>query len=440
MDGLCLSVGGLPVRLRFPSLPSLVADVACRYDAFRIPDAPGVACVGELLLEPVGMGYAARRRGRKPEGRVTEARIEISAEDYEAELSSPPRGGGTTWSGTGRFVHFPESLDLLLRGLWSVLLGRADGALAHAAGLRLGDAGVLVPGASGAGKTTLGRKMRDPADVLTDEMAPVRRDEDGTWRLYSSPFWGSIESGGVSLRGHPLAVVAFPRKAEELAAQPVPPGEATRRLLETVFCFEPGVAAARRNLAWAARLCSEVPAVELRTSRETPAEEIHRVLAPWLSKAALRRCAMPSARESISEIRRLLRRDGRHALRSSGASMRPFVRDGDTLFVEAGGAAGLRAGDIVVAWHPGTGPESDRLVSHRLVAKRRTSAGLRLTTKGDGLGTLERFVDGREAEVLGRVMAVSRDGVTRRVDGGLERIAGLVASMARMPAQRLRGG
>jgi hypothetical protein len=374
-----------------------------------------------------------------PIARGGEHAIDIAAWDYTVRLTpGEPGPGRPAWAGTGVFAPNPYSFDSILRVLWAYFLNRDGGALIHACGVRRDGVGVLFPGVSGTGKSTLARKLEDPRDVLSDEIIPVRFVPDGAWRIHASPFWGEFQRGGDSLRGWPLSVIVFLRKGSGLSVSPLAPPEATRRLLETLVCFEPGEAVIAPNLAWAARLCSGVPCVEATTAVDTPTAALFRALAPWTRKAAASRDGGLTNRESIADVRAALRRAGRSALVARGSSMRPVLRDGDTLFVEPLGARDASPGDVVVVWMPGETPDGDRLVNHRLVSCSRGPGGVRVRTKGDAASGIESFVDGREAEVLGRVVAVGRDGRTRPVPGRLGRLALLAGSLAVMPLQRLR--
>ena len=49
--------------------------------------------------------------------------------------------------------------------------------------------------------------------------------------------------------------------------------------------------------------------------------------------------------------------------------MRPWLRPGDALFIQAVGETELAAGDILLYWTPGPTADEDRLTCHRLVAR-----------------------------------------------------------------------
>lgn len=100
-----------------------------------------------------------------------------------------------------------------------------------------------------------------------------------------------------------------------------------------------------------------------------------------------------------SLIREVLARGSRVRLRAGGASMQPYLRDGDVLLIGAP-ARPLKTGDVAAFMAPPDGA----LLVHRLIGVRDGS----LRFKGDGV----RFVDPpvRAEDVLGIVLSVERAG------------------------------
>lgn len=410
---LILSIGGLSGHFRLGPLAGFFQKLRARYDSFLVPPAPWVSKDFSLELdwEDAAPGLET------PEARVEGGAVHVRRWDFEARLEDG--------RGRGRCRPDVYSFDSFLRVLWSVYLAKNGGALVHAAGVRVGNSAVLFPGMSEAGKTTLARKVEDREAVLSDEITPVRRDAEGRWLAYHSPFWGEFGSGPGSLRAYPLAAVAFPVKTPELRVAPLSPADASQRLLGTILCFEQGPAAARAQLEIAARLATEVPAFEAGTRLDTPAA----ALFERLPNAAPHRT--PGEREVISELRAQLKSRGRCAIVSTGGSMRPAVRSGDTLFIQA--TPEVAVGDVVAYWRPGETPEGDKLLCHRLMAPRNERG--RFLTKGDTLSRFETFVDGAEGELLGKVVALSRKGKTRALTGGVVKA---LASLAVAPVVHLR--
>jgi hypothetical protein len=338
----------------------------------------------------------------------------------------------------------PFALDSLLRVLWSIFLPLEGGALVHACGLRHGEIGVVFPGRSGAGKTTLARKAPDADDVLSDEIVALRPAPEGGvpgWRVYGTPFWGEFARGGISMRSWPLRCLGFLAQREGVAMSPITSAEATMRLLSCFVCFQTDDATVRRNLAVAAQLCSDVRAVEAQLTRGATTAEIFRKLGPHLGGEASRKDPPPSTREMISEFRAFLRKNKTYASQSKGRSMRPFLKAGDSLFVQAAGETELAAGDVLLFWSPGKKADDDLLVCHRLVGRVPSlrGHGPRYLTKGDAVSRIETFENQRQSEILGKVSAVSRDGRTVPVPGRVANLARLFGSLLAMPLQRMVG-
>ncbi len=104
----------------------------------------------------------------------------------------------------------------------------------------------------------------------------------------------------------------------------------------------------------------------------------------------------------------LLRRGGPLRIKARGASMLPFVRDGDIVFVTPT-ARGIDIGDIVCYEAP-----VGRLFLHRVIRR----DGLRVVTKGDALSFTE-VIDPRQ--VLGTAVALERRGRIKRLDSRVAR-------------------
>jgi hypothetical protein len=427
-----LSIAGITGHLTLNLGESLVTELRNRYDDFLIPPAPWVS--REFSLRLTGREMPPQPAGDKPPVvHSNDREIGIGRWDFEARLESG--GAGLPWTGTATIRESVYSIDTLLRILWSILLRRAGGGLFHACGLRAGEDGVLFPGVSGAGKTTLARKAASLEEVLSDEIVPVRRLEDGTWRIYASPFWGEFGKGRGSLTGYRLSGVGFLKKSDRMSVDPVAPGEAAQRLLETLLCFELDPQAIDRNVEIALRLASEVPIFLVSTTLTTPSDQVLREISRRGTKPSTLPGAPRKSREVISELRSLLKSGGQHAIVSKGGSMRPFIRSGDTLFIQALGERAPSPGDVLVTWIPGETAEGDALICHRMIAGTRKS---RTLTKGDAFASIERVRDGREAEILGIVVALSRKGEVRPLRGRLAKLARVLASLAAAPVVKVR--
>jgi signal peptidase len=105
--------------------------------------------------------------------------------------------------------------------------------------------------------------------------------------------------------------------------------------------------------------------------------------------------------------------------RARGASMRPFIRDGDVLELQPLDGAPVRRGDVVL-FREGAG----RVVAHRVIHLRREDGRVVLRTRGDALACPDGFVS-RE-QVLGRVVALERGGRRIGLDRTTQRLLGVL--------------
>jgi hypothetical protein len=200
---------------------------------------------------------------------------------------TPPDPAGST------FVYARHNLRFALAGdvadvwtdgttgpLWAAMelalhaaLDRLGGFVVHgSAGLVDGGAW-LVPGRSGAGKSTIAREA-GYARVLADEMVVVRRYADG-WRAHGTPFWSQGRARPLDAGDAPLALVADPVKSDAVAAVPWAKSDAAAGLLACVTSYDETPAARRRAFELACDLVEAVPCVRLAFPKE----------GPWLSAA-----------------------------------------------------------------------------------------------------------------------------------------------------------
>jgi hypothetical protein len=121
--------------------------------------------------------------------------------------------------------------------------------------------------------------------------------------------------------------------------------------------------------------------------------------------------------------------------------MRPWLKSGDSLFIQAAAESELAAGDILLYWTPGATPDDDVLTCHRMVGRvpAMRGAGPKFLMKGDALSRIDSFENGRQSEILGKVAAISRDGKTWPVPGRLGNLARLFGSLVAIPILRMAG-
>jgi hypothetical protein len=426
---LTLSIGGIVGQIDLVgATPVFLEQVRARYGAFVLPPtgwtAPDISLRLKLKsLAPTG-AWAAKRLA-ETEARplaVTARASALTAErwDFRVRLAGRSARGRLGYRGEGWCEASPFALDCVLRVLYATLLPRVGGMLIHGCGLRHAAVGVVFPGVSGAGKTTLARKAPDADDVLSDEIVAVRRLDDG-WRVFGTPFWGDFARGGISMRSWPLRTVAFLNQAREVAMTPITSSDATLRLLGCFLAFATDRASVKRSLAVAVQLCEEVRSVEASLTRTAPTATVFRKLAPHLGPEVTRKVPPANARELISEFRALLRKQRSYAFRPKGAAATAWLKSGDALAVETPDAgAPLGPGDVVLSWIPGPSPDEDALACQRL-----TAANLRAAVV--------------EGEVLGRVTLVARDGTRRPLPGRIGELARSFGPLVALPMLKLAG-
>jgi hypothetical protein len=447
-ETLMLGIGGVVGQVDLVGAPSIfVRQLHERYGAFEMPVGPTVGRDFHLTLR-MKSATPPGRRG-VPTYETAPLRVEATARtlklsrwDCEADLALVSgRGRRGTFKGEGTCALTPYTFDCILRVIWSTLLPRVGGMLIHSCGLRHEEVGVVFPGRSGAGKTTLARKAPDADDVLSDELVVVRRGDDG-WRVSGTPFWGDFARGGISMRSWPLRTLGFLAQSphDKVTMTPIVSSEATLRLLECFLCFSHDPETVERNLALAVQLCSEVRCVEASLTRNVPTADIFRKLAPHLGPEISRKVPPANAREMISEFRSFLRKHRSYAFKPKGGSMRPWLKQGDSLFIQTADETQFAAGDVLLYWRPGATADDDRLICHRMVTRVPNAAGARnYVTKGDALSGFEKFENGRDAEILGKVAAVSRDGKTWPVSGRIGNLARLFGSLVATPLLKMVG-
>jgi hypothetical protein len=447
-EEIVLSIGGVVAHLELAGAqPVFMEQLRARYGAFEMPAAPWVQrdISLRLTLDSAAPPGAPGRRAEIDAHPLTVSAagrsISVERWDFAVKVTAESgRAPHASYRGSGHCEMNPFAIDCMLRVLYATVLPRVGGMLIHSCGLRHAEVGVVFPGRSGAGKSTLARKTPDADDVLSDELVAVRRSDDGTWRVHGSPFWGDFARGGISMRSWPLRTLAFLAQAprDAVTMTPIVSSDATLRLLGCFLSFATDRATVERNLAIAVQLCAEVRSVEASLTKNVPTADIFRKLAPHLGPEVTRKVPPASAREMISEFRSFLRKHRSYAFKPKGSSMRPWLKSGDSLFIQSAPEAELAAGDILLYWSPGATPDEDALTCHRMVGRVPGNA-TKYLTKGDAMSRIESFENRRECEILGKVAAVSRDGKTWPVPGRIGNLARLFGSLVAIPILRMAG-
>jgi hypothetical protein len=122
-------------------------------------------------------------------------------------------------------VSYPLDQILLM-----YILARKKGALIHAAGIGIGNKGLIFPGVSGAGKSTLSRQFTPGNDrvLLSDDRIAVREVAD-TFRAFGTPWPG--DAGIAANRSAPLSAIFFIHHGSINSIKEISPKKALEKLL-----------------------------------------------------------------------------------------------------------------------------------------------------------------------------------------------------------------
>jgi hypothetical protein len=224
----------------------------------------GAAAAGRTIFE-AGESWVLRRQGdaltmtplpASSDGRPPwSARIAERGRRVEITCSPELIGPGAAGPSLGSPFHYPLDQVVLMLAL------AGEGAVVHAAGVDLGRGGLVLAGASGAGKTTIARAAAAAGlAVLSDDRVIVRRDRAG-WSVHGTPWPG--EGRHAVNRGVPLRGLLFLSRGEEDHLAPLAPAAALRRLLPltSLPLFDRELAGCALDCC--ADLVGAVPALEL---------------------------------------------------------------------------------------------------------------------------------------------------------------------------------
>lgn len=121
------------------------------------------------------------------------------------------------------------------RTIYSMALAqRGRGYIVHACGFLLGGAGVLCPGLPSAGKSTMARLLGSAEGSITrlsDDRIALTRDGPA-FRIWGTPWPGDERVIGAA--DGPLRAIVLLRHASRASFEPVAPGLAARRILDTL--------------------------------------------------------------------------------------------------------------------------------------------------------------------------------------------------------------
>jgi hypothetical protein len=196
-------------------------------------------------------------------------RVRIGHRRLRATLD-PFAGRGTL----ARDASVGWPLEVTLRVALAARLPLEGGVALHAAGIVVGEGGLVFFGPSGAGKSTLAASS--PGPVLSDEMVAVTRPGDA-YALAGTGFWGTLGASPAPSASFPLRALVELDKAPALRMERLDPRTAVRRLIPSAL-VPPGPPLWSEALAVLGRMAREVPVVRMGWS---PAEP------PWEALADL---------------------------------------------------------------------------------------------------------------------------------------------------------
>lgn len=181
--------------------------------------------------------------------------------DFRAEWDPAARRGRIRQSAN------PYSIDTVLRIVHTLVLAREGGFLLHAASAVRNGKAFVFAGVSGAGKTTLSRLAPPDADLLSDEISYVRK-EDGGYYAYGTPFAGELARVGENLRA-PLNTIYLLNQGMENRVSSMGKAEAARGILTNTLFFAKDVELVQAVFLSALELVERVPVHRLTFLPET---------------------------------------------------------------------------------------------------------------------------------------------------------------------------
>jgi hypothetical protein len=242
-------------------------DVQLHLDPLPPSDGAPLYDTGETWIAfPAPEGVRIEFRHRRPDPRPLWTALvpERLAAGGVVHLHCSPelvasRGAGTL--SLHNPLRYPLDQILTVRAL----LG--EGVLIHAAGVCRAGRGVVLPGRSGAGKSTSMRLLRHSIafERLSDDRVAVRR-RDGRLVACGTP-WAGDEGIAVAAEAELLAL-AFLHKAGREELRRLTPGEALKQLLATLSLLGWDGLVSQPVLGFCRALLAAVPAWEIHFQRE----------------------------------------------------------------------------------------------------------------------------------------------------------------------------
>ena len=107
-------------------------------------------------------------------------------------------------------------------------------------------------------------------------------------------------------------------------------------------------------------------------------------------------------------------------VRVCGESMYPFIRPGATIIIKATQLQDLVKGDLVLYY------VQNRLVTHRVLGKKKSNAQITLLIKGDAVAYFDHPV--QEHQIIGKVAALEKNGRVTRLDTLAQKVSNYIIS------------
>ncbi|MBP6965768.1 MAG: hypothetical protein KBC96_15345 [Armatimonadetes bacterium] len=227
-DWLLLAIGDVVSGL-IPDERALAEAARSRYDAFlhsecgRSTDLEVRAAIDPdaefMLLPDIEVG-------------VEDGVIRVSRGDFDGVIDLP--------SGRAEVkLNWPEyaivGFDCFLRVCYSLLAVSRGGLLVHSASVARDGEGLVFPGVSGSGKSTVAGICRDAGcTVLSDEISLLRRSGSG-WTVYGTPFHGDL--GTAENYRAPVRGLYFLKQARENGLALLENRAALTHLMRSVVFF-----------------------------------------------------------------------------------------------------------------------------------------------------------------------------------------------------------
>src|SRR3989304_5140716 len=241
-----IAIGGLPIRIRVDD-PAFLGLLQERYVGF-VSSSRRAKFEFEIDLAPPGLiSEDEDVRVRRDSGRWS-----LDRGDFHAEWDSASARGRI------RQTANPYSIDAVLRIVHTLLLAKEGGFLLHAASAVRNGRAFLFTGVSGAGKTTIASLAPKDAVLLTDEISYVRKQADGGYCAFGTPFTGELAKLGENIQA-PIDSLYLLKQGSENRIKPVDTVEATRALLSNILFFAEDAALVRQVFDAACEFVARVP-------------------------------------------------------------------------------------------------------------------------------------------------------------------------------------